>query len=406
MNYNKDKFLSILNKLKESFGSQNKMAEALGISSSYITKIYDENTKNPPAPEYLKKIADNSKGVTTYDELMAVCGYQTENMETFVFNIYKEFKRFADYIKSNDTDSAIDIKSTISTFLKYLEKLSTNIYDEDEDGEEIFLWDMFYNSNIIDDFGYIIGFMLLYDGFLKYLEKANCIKIINYEFKNWFNKDEIYYIMNNYKKIILFSYSNTNFEIIDKNSIIALSDKIDEFSNYLTLCIINDFDGKNLLSILFKQRVDETINNTEQYETQDNNTNNYKRIPVLGSIPAGIPIELIQDVIDYEDISEEMLKGGKEYFALKVKGTSMWPKYLDGDTIIVLKQNDCESGQDAIVMVNGDDGTFKRVIKKDTGITLEPINQQEYNSVSYSNEDIEKLPIKILGVVKEIRRKI
>lgn len=136
------------------------------------------------------------------------------------------------------------------------------------------------------------------------------------------------------------------------------------------------------------------------------NQNKSIRIPVLGSIPAGIPIELIEDILDYEDISEEMLKGGKEYFALKVKGSSMWPKYLDGDTIIVLKQDDCESGQDAIVMVNGNDGTFKRVIKKDNGITLEPINQQEYNSVSYSNEDIEKLPIKILGVVKEIRRKI
>lgn len=130
------------------------------------------------------------------------------------------------------------------------------------------------------------------------------------------------------------------------------------------------------------------------------------KIPVLGSIPAGVPIELIEDIIGYEDISEDMLKGGKEYFALKVKGSSMWPKYIDGDTIIVLKQDNCESGEDCIVMVNGNDGTFKRVIKKDTGIILEPINQQEYNSVSYSNEDIEKLPVRILGVVKELRRSI
>ena len=101
-----------------------------------------------------------------------------------------------------------------------------------------------------------------------------------------------------------------------------------------------------------------------------------------------------------------MLKGGKEYFGLKVKGTSMWPKYLDGDTIIVLKQNDCESGQDAVVMVNGDDGTFKRVIKKENGITLQPINQQDFDSVYYSNEEIINLPVKILGVVKEIRRSV
>ena len=129
------------------------------------------------------------------------------------------------------------------------------------------------------------------------------------------------------------------------------------------------------------------------------------RIPVLGSIPAGIPIELIEDIIDYEDISEEMLKGGKQYFALKVKGNSMEPKYLDGDTLIILKSDDCESGQDAIVMVNGDDGTFKRVFKTDNGITLQPLNN-EYMPMFYSNENIKKLPVRILGVVKEIRRTV
>lgn len=143
------------------------------------------------------------------------------------------------------------------------------------------------------------------------------------------------------------------------------------------------------------------------------NENKYKeqfktksiRIPVLGSIPAGIPIELIQDILDYEDISEEMLKGGKEYFALKVKGNSMEPKYLDNDTIIILKQDNCESGQDAIVMVNGDDGTFKRIFKTDNGITLQPLNN-EYMPMFYSNEDIKNKPVRILGVVKEIRRSI
>ncbi len=129
------------------------------------------------------------------------------------------------------------------------------------------------------------------------------------------------------------------------------------------------------------------------------------RIPVLGSIPAGIPIELIEDIIDYEDISEDMLKGGKEYFALKVKGNSMEPKYLNGDTIIVLKQNDCESGQDCIVMVNGDDGTFKRVFKSDNGITLQPLNN-EYMPVFYSNKEVISKPVRILGVVKEIRRSV
>lgn len=128
-------------------------------------------------------------------------------------------------------------------------------------------------------------------------------------------------------------------------------------------------------------------------------------LPVLGRIPAGIPIEMIEDVIDYEDISEDMLKGGKEYFALKVTGNSMEPKYLDGDVLIVLKAEDCESGQDAIIAVNGFDATFKRVFKTEQGITLQPLNN-EYMPVFYSNEDVKNKPVKILGVVKEIRRTV
>ena len=127
------------------------------------------------------------------------------------------------------------------------------------------------------------------------------------------------------------------------------------------------------------------------------------RIPVLGSIPAGIPMEMIEDIVDWEDISEEMLKGGKQYFALKIKGDSMFPEYLNGDVIIVLKQDDCESGQDCVVAVNGDDATFKRVFKTDNGITLQPLNNS-YMPMFYSNDDVLNKPVKRLGVVKQIRR--
>ena len=136
-----------------------------------------------------------------------------------------------------------------------------------------------------------------------------------------------------------------------------------------------------------------------------NNILKKSRIPVLGRIPAGIPIEMIEEVIDFEDISEEMLKGDREYFGLKVSGDSMNPKYLDGDVLIVQKVDDCESGQDCIIMVNGNDGTFKRVIKNKDGIILQPLNPN-YEIKFYSNDEIEKLPIKILGVVKEIRRTV
>lgn len=125
---------------------------------------------------------------------------------------------------------------------------------------------------------------------------------------------------------------------------------------------------------------------------------------IYGTIPAGIPMECIEDIIDTEEIPTEMLKGGKQYFGLKIKGDSMEPDYLDGDTIIFQKQDDCENGEDCVVMVNGNDGTFKRVFKNENGIILQPLNNK-YQPMIFTNEQIENLPVKILGVFEELRRK-
>lgn len=133
--------------------------------------------------------------------------------------------------------------------------------------------------------------------------------------------------------------------------------------------------------------------------------NRGNRIPIFSKIPAGIPIELIEDVIDYEELDPKMFTGDKEYFGVRVSGDSMYPEYRDKDILIVLKTEDCESGQDCIVMINGNDGTFKRVKKTEEGIILQPLNPN-YEIKFYSNKEIEELPIKIIGIVKEIRRTI
>ena len=125
---------------------------------------------------------------------------------------------------------------------------------------------------------------------------------------------------------------------------------------------------------------------------------------VYGTIPAGIPMECIEDVIDTEEISADMLRGNKQYFGLKIKGNSMYPDYLDGDTIILEKTDDCESGDECCVMVNGSDGTFKKVIKNENGIILQPLNS-EYQPMFYTNEQIKSLPVRIIGKVVELRRK-
>lgn len=129
----------------------------------------------------------------------------------------------------------------------------------------------------------------------------------------------------------------------------------------------------------------------------------YITINVYGSIPAGIPIEAIEDISDTEDLSFKEYDKNKTYLGLKVDGDSMYPKYLDGDTVIIEKTPDCESGTDAAVYVNGYEATLKTVLKNDNGtITLKPFNTN-YAPTTYGPGDD---PVRILGIVKEIRRKI
>ena len=126
-------------------------------------------------------------------------------------------------------------------------------------------------------------------------------------------------------------------------------------------------------------------------------------IPVLGLVRAGIPMNAVEYIIDYEEISEEMARQG-EFFGLKIKGDSMEPKISDGDVVIVRKQPDVESGEIAIVLVNGDEATIKKVQKFNGGINLIPSNPA-YDVTTYTNDLIEKLPVQILGKVVELRAK-
>lgn len=127
------------------------------------------------------------------------------------------------------------------------------------------------------------------------------------------------------------------------------------------------------------------------------------KIPVLGTVVAGIPLEAVEDIIDYEEISVEMARQG-EYFALQVKGDSMEPKISAGDVVIVRKQEDIDSGDIAIVLVNGDEATIKKVTKFKGGINLVP-NNPAYEVMTYTNEQIESLPVNVIGKVVELRAK-
>ncbi len=126
-------------------------------------------------------------------------------------------------------------------------------------------------------------------------------------------------------------------------------------------------------------------------------------INVLGRVAAGIPIEAVTDIIDTEEIPEEMAKTG-EFFGLQIHGDSMEPKFSEGDVVIVRQQDDAESGDIVIAMINGDDATCKRLRKYRDGIELISTNPS-YDPMFFSNEEIEKKPVKIIGRVVELRAK-
>lgn len=136
----------------------------------------------------------------------------------------------------------------------------------------------------------------------------------------------------------------------------------------------------------------------------DDRAKHSKRIvPVLGSVPAGIPIEAIQDVLDYEEISGELARSG-EFIALRIKGDSMEPKFSEGDVVIIRRQEQVENGEIAIVMVNGNDATVKKFYKTDAGVTLIGTNPS-FTPLTFTPEQVEALPVRVIGKVVELRAK-
>ena len=134
------------------------------------------------------------------------------------------------------------------------------------------------------------------------------------------------------------------------------------------------------------------------------NQSEYIKIPVLGKVIAGIPMDAVEDILDWEEIPARWGRDSSEYFALQIYGDSMEPQMAEGDVVIVRKQPDVESGEIAVVLVDGERATVKIIKKQKTGIFLMPVNTS-YEPLFYSNKEIEMLPVIVLGKVIELRRK-
>lgn len=164
-----------------------------------------------------------------------------------------------------------------------------------------------------------------------------------------------------------------------------------------------DFETLELIADYFNVDIDYLLGRTTKTTYIPQSLHKGVVINVLGRVAAGIPIEAVEDIIDTEEITAEMAKTG-EFFGLLIKGNSMEPKISDGDVVIVRRQDDAESGDIVIAMVNGDDATCKRLRKYRDGIELIP-NNPAYEPMFFSDEDIQLKPVRIIGKVVELRAK-
>ena len=155
----------------------------------------------------------------------------------------------------------------------------------------------------------------------------------------------------------------------------------------------------NFLNVSAEHIISGEVENIQKVELDDEPI----QIRVLGKVAAGIPIEAVEDVIGEETISKKMAETG-DYFGLRISGDSMEPTIHHGSIVIVRQQDDVENGDIAIVIVNGEDATCKKIEKFENGIMLIPINKA-YEEKFYTNEEIEKLPVRIIGKVVESRTK-
>ena len=185
---------------------------------------------------------------------------------------------------------------------------------------------------------------------------------------------------------------------VDLMNATGLSDSI--ISRYLSGQISPK--GKNASLIAKALNVD--VNYLLTGETEEEKPRAVK-IPVLGEVVAGVPIEAIENIIDWEEIPEAMSRRG-DYFCLDVKGESMIPVMFPTDRLLVRKQNTIDTGEIAIVMVGTENATCKKVMIYDNGIQLYGFNTAVYEPQFYTKKQIKDLPITIIGKVVEVRRDI
>lgn len=183
----------------------------------------------------------------------------------------------------------------------------------------------------------------------------------------------------------------TQIELADKAGVTNVT-----ISRYLS--------GERKPRIEIVTKLAEVLNTTVDYLLGYESKSSSKRLlPVLGIVKAGYNYLAQENIIDYIDPAMN-ITDPENYFGLVVKGDSMAPLFDEGDYLIVQKTDgEFYNGNIGIVLIDNEEATVKKVVKTDTGIELHAFNPY-YPVKKFTFEEMEKLPVKVIGVVvRQIR---
>lgn len=124
------------------------------------------------------------------------------------------------------------------------------------------------------------------------------------------------------------------------------------------------------------------------------------RVPVYAALRAGLPGE----VVGYEAFPAAA-RETDVYFGLRIPDGAMYPEYQAGDIVIARRQDSARDGEDAVVSVGGEDAALRRILRAPEGLLLLPLNAMNVAPSFYSERQVRALPVRILGVCVEMRRK-
>lgn len=216
------------------------------------------------------------------------------------------------------------------------------------------------------------------------------------------SNEELGRYLENARKIKGYSTYDVNKLTEISQSYISLIERGKRKASAVILKTLAPVYGLNYLDLYEKAGYLDLIEDEKLKYKIDELGNPVTEVPILGTVKAGYDYLAQENWIGTIDISKKLAETG-EFFALKIHGDSMFPTFIENDIVIVRKQSDFENGDIVVALINGEEATVKKGKKSESNILLQPLNTN-YEPLIFTNEEMKTIPVKIIGVVKQLKR--